>query len=160
MSGLFGKNRLRDLAREIPTDQITAHVELVRTWRDDYHSIDGRLKTDNETVREQQYNQDFFVTILGYRQPPNVPTTFTPKSTTAARQIPDAILHYKDATVDNMSAVIELKGAGINLDKPQRNCQDLWIGIFQATSVPTWSLPSESGWCEVMSVGRSRSLPL
>lgn len=120
MSGLFGKNRLRDLAREIPTDQITAHVELVRTWRDDYHSIDGRLKTDNETVREQQYNQDFFVTILGYRQPPNVPTTFTPKSTTAARQIPDAILHYKDATVDNMSAVIELKGAGINLDKPQQ----------------------------------------
>lgn len=118
MAGLFGKNRLKDLAKEIPTDQILGHVELVRTWREDYHG--GSLKTDNETVREQSYNQDFFITILGYRQQPIVPTTFTPKNPTVKGQFPDAILHYKDATVDNMSAVVELKGAGINLDKPQQ----------------------------------------
>ena len=43
----------------------------------------------------------------------------------------------------------------------QRNCQDLWIGVSQATSVPAcWSSPSDGGIGEVVSVGRSRSLPL
>ncbi len=39
------------------------------------------------------------------------------------------------------------------------NCQDLWIGVFQATSVAVCWPPSEGGG-GVMSVGRSRSLPL
>ncbi|MCZ4654299.1 hypothetical protein [Gordonia amicalis] len=41
-----------------------------------------------------------------------------------------------------------------------RNCQDLWIGVFQATSVPVRSSPFEGGCGGVMSVGRSSSLPL
>ena len=41
-----------------------------------------------------------------------------------------------------------------------RNCQDLWIGVFQATSVPVRSSPFDGGCCGVMSVGRSSSLPL
>jgi hypothetical protein len=36
-----------------------------------------------------------------------------------------------------------------------RNCQDLWIGVFQATSVPVDSVGSGG----VMSMGRSSSLP-
>jgi hypothetical protein len=39
---------------------------------------------------------------------------------------------------------------------PKRNCQDLWIGAFQATSVSVDS-PGSGG---VMSMGRSSSLPL
>ena len=42
----------------------------------------------------------------------------------------------------------------------RRNCQDLWIGVFQATSVPVRSSPFDGGCCGVMSVGRSSSLPL
>ncbi len=38
----------------------------------------------------------------------------------------------------------------------QRNCQDLWIGVFQATSVSADSAGSGG----VMSTGRSSSLPL
>ena len=41
----------------------------------------------------------------------------------------------------------------------QRNCQYLWIGLFQATSVPVDSVGAESA-DGVMSVGRSSSLPL
>jgi hypothetical protein len=41
-----------------------------------------------------------------------------------------------------------------------RNCQDLWIGVFQATSVPVDSVGSCAFAVGVMSVGRSSSLPL
>ena len=41
----------------------------------------------------------------------------------------------------------------------RRNCQYLWIGLFQATSVPVDSVGAESA-DGVMSVGRSSSLPL
>lgn len=120
MAGLFGKSRLRERAQLIPTDQIMAHIELVRTWQQNYHH--GTLKTDTETSREQQYNQDFFGTILGYRALPTVPTTFKPKDVTEGRQIPDAILKYDDPSQDifNIFAVVELKGAAIALDKPQQ----------------------------------------
>ncbi len=118
MAGLFGKNRLRELAQEVETDQILEYVELIRTWQHDYHN--GSLKKDNESVREQQYNQDIFVSILGYRQQPVVPTTLTPKNPTVKGQFPDAVLHYKNADVDVVSAVVELKGAAVNLDKPQQ----------------------------------------
>ncbi|WP_006247148.1 Eco57I restriction-modification methylase domain-containing protein [Mycolicibacterium tusciae] len=120
MSGLFGKTKLRERARQIPTDQIKAHVDLVRTWHKDYH--EGPLKADNETSREQAYNQDFFITILGYRQAPIVPTTFKPKDTTESKQFPDAVLKYEDSAsgIKNIFAVVELKGASTPLDKPQQ----------------------------------------
>jgi len=41
-----------------------------------------------------------------------------------------------------------------------RNCQDLWIGVFQATSVPVVAAVWSAGWGGVISVGRSSSLPL
>ncbi|WP_100464788.1 Eco57I restriction-modification methylase domain-containing protein [Mycobacteroides abscessus] len=120
MAGLFGKTMLGERARQIQTDHVQAHIDLVRTWHKDYH--EGPLKTDNETSREQAYNQDFFITILGYRQAPIVPATFKPKDTTESKQFPDAVLKYEDASADVRSifAVVELKGASIPLDKPQR----------------------------------------
>ncbi|MCP3811345.1 BREX-1 system adenine-specific DNA-methyltransferase PglX [Mycobacteriaceae bacterium Msp059] len=121
MAGLFGKNRLRELAQQVATDDIADRVELVRTWQQDYHT--GSLKKANETLREQQYNQDFFGTILGYRQPPTLPTTLTPKTKTVKGQFPDAVLHFQqsaDAEIETVAAVVELKGAAISLDKPQQ----------------------------------------
>ncbi|GFM17878.1 type I restriction-modification system methyltra nsferase subunit [Mycobacterium sp. PO1] len=120
MAGLFGKSKLRERAQQIQTQDVQAHIDLVRTWHSDYHQ--GQLKTDNETSREQGYNQDFFVTILGYRQAPIVPTTFKPKDTTESKQFPDAVLKYEDPSADikNIFAVVELKGASTPLDKPQQ----------------------------------------
>lgn len=44
--------------------------------------------------------------------------------------------------------------------KVSRGCQYLWVGVFQATSVPVCCSPFDGGVGGVMSVGRSSSLPL
>lgn len=120
VASLFGINRLREVAQEIETDQIQDELAIVRTWHNDYHN--GSLKTDNETTREQQYNQDFFMKILGYAEKPASPYTFGPKVTTLKRQQPDAVIGYGNTVtgITNPAAVIELKGANIRLDRPQQ----------------------------------------
>jgi len=43
------------------------------------------------------------------------------KATTLKHQLPDAILSYTDAaSIANVAAVVELKGASVALDRPQR----------------------------------------
>lgn len=120
VASLFGKNKLREVAQQISTDQIQDHLAIVKTWRDDYHT--GTLKKDKETSREQAYNSDIFIKILGYQEKPATPYTFEPKATTDKKQLPDAVLLYNDASLDikNIAAVVELKGASIALDKPQQ----------------------------------------
>ncbi|MDR6794721.1 type I restriction-modification system DNA methylase subunit [Pseudarthrobacter oxydans] len=120
MASLFGKKKLEALAAEITTEEIQDKLEIVRQWHQDYHH--GSLKADKETSREQQYNQDFFMKILGYKEKPATPYTFEPKATTLKKQLPDAVISFTDtaAEIENISAVIELKGASIELDKPQR----------------------------------------
>lgn len=120
MANLFGKNKLRAKAQQIETDEILDFVEIVKTWHHDYHN--GSLKKDKETSREQAYNQDFFIKILGYKEKPAVPYSFEPKATTEKGQLPDAVISYTDTSKDitNIAAVVELKGAAIDLDRPQR----------------------------------------
>ncbi|MEU7970815.1 DNA methyltransferase [Micromonospora sp. NPDC049089] len=120
MASLFSRNRLRDAVKLISNEQIQTHLAIVRTWREDYHR--GSLKKDKETSREQAYNQDFFMRILGYREKPAAPYTFEPKATTLKNQLPDAVLGYMGASTDagNIAAVLELKGASVALDRPQR----------------------------------------
>lgn len=120
MASLFGRNRLRERAEKIETSAVLDHIATVQTWLNDYDH--GTLKTDKETGREQQYNQDFFMRILGYKEKPASPFTFEPKHTTTIGQYPDAVLRYTDASksIDNISAVVELKGAKISLDRPQQ----------------------------------------
>lgn len=120
MANLFGKNQLREAASKIDTESILGFVEIVKRWHADYHS--GSLKTDKETSREQEYNHAFFKTILGYEEKPANPYSFEPKATTDKGQLPDAVIGYTDTAegIRNIAAVIELKGAGIDLDRPQR----------------------------------------
>ncbi|BBY84170.1 Eco57I restriction-modification methylase domain-containing protein [Mycolicibacterium pulveris] len=122
VAGLFGRNKVRELAQQIKTDDIKSYVDLVQAWLDDYRN--GSLRDDNETDREQQYNQDFFMKILGYVAKPVVPFTFTPKDKTSVKggQKADAVLRFNDpaAGIDIVSAVVELKPANVDLDKPQQ----------------------------------------
>lgn len=122
VAGLFGKNRLRELAQLVKTEDVKSSIELVQTWLDDYRH--GSLKEDLETGREQEYNHDFFIEILGYKGKPNVPFTFTPKDKTTVKggQKADAVLRYTNPAlgIDNIAAVVELKGADVDLDKPQQ----------------------------------------
>jgi len=120
MASLFGKHRIKELAETVKTEEIQGFIELVKTWHHDYHH--GSLKTDKETSREQAYNQDFLVKILGYKEKPAIPYSLEPKATTDRGQLPDAVLSYTDPDQDikNIAAVVELKGASIDLDRPQR----------------------------------------
>lgn len=120
MASLFGKNKLREIANKLQTADLEEKIAIVRTWHDDYYN--GSLKTDKETSREQAYNQDFFIKILGYKEKPAVPFSLEPKATTEKGQLPDAVLSYTNAAKDikNIAAVVELKGASIELDRPQR----------------------------------------
>jgi len=115
MAGLFGKNKLKSMAQKVATDDVMPFIEIVKTWHNDYHQ--GTLKTDKETSREQSYNRDFFITILGYAEKPANPWSFEPKATTEKGQLPDAVISYNG---ENISAVVELKGASIPLDRPQQ----------------------------------------
>jgi hypothetical protein len=122
MAKLFGKNKLREVADKISTEEIQDYLSIIQKWHRDYHK--GTLKTDKETSREQAYNQDFFINVLGYKEKPANPYSFEPKATTSAGQLPDAIVGYLEQSVvkddTKVAAVVELKGAAIVLDKPQR----------------------------------------
>lgn len=119
MAGLFSKNKLREIAKAIETSNIEDSIGIVRKWQNDYHS--GTLKTDKETTREQSYNQDIFIRVLGYCESPNDPYSFRPKDSTGFGQFPDAVIgRFGQGENKAISAVIELKGAYIELDRPQR----------------------------------------
>lgn len=120
MANLFGKNKLREIAQTIDTESVMSYIGIVKEWHEDYHN--GSLRKDKETSREQEYNHAFFKTILGYREKPATPFSFEPKATTDMGQLPDAVISYTDSAsnIRNIAAVVELKGAGIDLDRPQR----------------------------------------
>ncbi|GIJ21216.1 Eco57I restriction-modification methylase domain-containing protein [Micromonospora lutea] len=120
MASLFGRSKLRERAQEVDLDRVREAIRIVEAWHQDYH--EGSLKKDKETSREQAYNQDFFIRILGFREKPSRTYTFEPKATTEKRQLPDALISYTDDSqkIRNVSAVVELKGASVDLDRPQR----------------------------------------
>lgn len=120
MASLFGKNKLRDIASKLSTPNLEDKIAIIKTWQQDYHN--GSLKKDKETSREQAYNQDFFIKILGYKEKPVTPYSFEPKATTEKRQLPDAVIGHTDVSkqIANITAVIELKSGSVALDRPQR----------------------------------------
>lgn len=116
MANIFPKNKVREKAEEIPTEKILPFINIIKGWQDDYHQ--GSLKKDKETSREQNYNHDFFITILGYTSKPSKDWTFEPQPSTIVGQRPDAILSNADEA--NIFAVVELKDAGVSIDRPQK----------------------------------------
>lgn len=125
MAQLFVTNRLREIAANLRTEDLMGKIDIVRRWQTDY--VQGSLPTDKETSREQQYNQDFFITILGYEQKPAQPYTFEPKASALGGQLPDAVLGYMDdrSNTRHIFAVVELKGATVDLDRPQKRQSNL-----------------------------------
>ena len=120
MANLFSKNKLKSTAQTINTNDVLGFIDIVKKWHHDYH--EGTLKQDKETSREQEYNQNFFKDILGYKEKPTTPFNLEPKASTEKGQLPDAVIGYTDKanSIQNISAVVELKGASIALDRPQQ----------------------------------------
>lgn len=111
---------MRSLAAAELIENFDEKLSIIKSWHDDYHR--GSLLRDNETSREQAFNQQIFGRILGYSEKPLSPFTFEAKSSTATGQMPDARIGFFDLSrdLDKTAAVIELKGASISLDKPQK----------------------------------------
>lgn len=120
VSKLFGENTIQRLASGERFENFDAALEIVQNWHRDFY--EGSLRSDNETSREQAFNQQFFVQILGYVQKPAPVYTFEPKASTASGQMPDARIGFFDSSnsLDKTIAVVELKGASVSLDKPQK----------------------------------------
>jgi len=123
MARLFGANRLREAARKLSTEDLRTKMEIVKRWHKDYHY--GSLLRDKETSREQQFNQHFFIQILGYEEKPEKTYSFEPKASALGGQLPDAILGYDLGGKRRIVAVVELKGASADLDRPQRRESNL-----------------------------------
>jgi type I restriction-modification system DNA methylase subunit len=120
MANLFGYNAVRSMASRYLIEDFEAKLQIVQSWQQDFHK--GSLRTDKETSREQAFNKQFFGEILGYVEKPRNPFTFEPKASSPSGQLPDARLGFfqRDPESEHTSAVVELKGAGISLDKPQK----------------------------------------
>ncbi len=120
MAHIFKKNKIKEIVAEIKSEDLMDKIEIVKRWHDDYHN--GSLKSDKETSREQAFNQDFFVKILGYEEKPAKEYSLEPKATTEKGQLPDAVLGFfnPEKEIKHLSAVVELKSASISLDKPQQ----------------------------------------
>jgi len=120
MAKIFKENKIKELVAKIPSSDLMDKIEIAKRWHNDYHN--GSLKVDKETSREQAFNQDFFVKILGYAEKPEKLYSLEPKATSDKGQLPDAIIGYfnLEDDVKRVSAVVELKGASISLDKPQK----------------------------------------
>ncbi|MCK4635543.1 MAG: N-6 DNA methylase [Candidatus Moranbacteria bacterium] len=118
MPNIFKKRILDEKLQDFQIQNFNEKIEIAKKWHDDYHN--GTLKTDKETSREQAFNQDFFIKILGYKEKPETPYTLEPKQTTEKGQLPDVVLGHFDNENKQTTVVVELKGANIPLDRPQR----------------------------------------
>lgn len=125
MAALFGRNRISQLAQNTQIHDFEEKIQILKSWHQDYHF--GTLRLDNETSREQSFNAQIFGRVLGYVQKPSETYTFEPKASTSTGQIPDARIGQFDPgkSIDRTVAVVELKGAGVQLDKPQRSHSNL-----------------------------------
>lgn len=121
MANIFPINKVKEEAAKISTESILKYIDILKKWHNDYHY--GSLKKDKESTREQSYNNDIFVEILGYKTKPSSNWTFQPQPATIIGQHPDAILSNTDD--NNVFAVVELKAAYVPIDRPQRRAGNL-----------------------------------
>ncbi|MDR2708737.1 MAG: hypothetical protein LBC07_02025 [Elusimicrobiota bacterium] len=54
MASLFGRNKLKEKAKLIPTSQILPHTQIIKNWQKDYHN--GTLKQDKKTCAKKLFN--------------------------------------------------------------------------------------------------------
>src|SRR3989344_6852756 len=118
MASIFNNSLIKRKLDVLNIPDFKDKLEIAKKWHNDYHN--GTLKTDKETSREQAFNQDFFIKILGYEEKPQKPYSLEPKATTEKGQLPDVVLGYFGGNKNNIASVVELKGASIPLDRPQK----------------------------------------
>ncbi|MGO9955577.1 MAG: Eco57I restriction-modification methylase domain-containing protein [Solirubrobacteraceae bacterium] len=115
---------LRDLrSRGIP--QEAQRAQALQEWLTSLETSKGT----KETALEQAFNQKVLVEVLGYSLWPDPQASAWPKAPTSVTQMagePDVLLgRFVDGEPPQFSAVLELKGPGVALDKPQARARGL-----------------------------------
>lgn len=123
MASIFKKSVLLNKLKTFKIPNFEENLQIIQRWHNDYHK--GTLKSDKETSREQAFNQDFFIKILGYEAQPATPYSLVPKARTDKGQEPDLILGFFNETHRKLASVVELKDASTALDKPQQRAGNL-----------------------------------
>lgn len=120
MAGLFKNKIVSEKIERFDIPDFEQKIALVQSWYKAYQK--GELQLKNETQCEQAFNQDFFISVLGYTAFPNETYTIQPKDNveTGGGQMPDATLGYFKGTDKRVVAVVEIKDANTPLDKAQR----------------------------------------
>lgn len=96
----------------------------------------GKLNEQNETSIGADFINDIFGDVLGFNyRNPHFGNLEKELKTIIDGQKPDGVLGYfntKEESINSVHAVIELKGAGTNLDKAQKRQNDRRTPIEQA----------------------------
>ncbi len=119
MASIFKNSKIKENLERFEVPDLKDKIKLVKEWYDYYHK--GTLKQEKEISVAPRYSQ-FLIDLLGYKGKPADGYTLESEPTTEDKggQRPDLLLGYLSGEDRNISAVVELKGAGIALDRPQQ----------------------------------------
>src|SRR3989338_9398922 len=120
MAGLFKNKIIKEKIERFEIPDFEYKLSLVQSWYQAFQN--GELQKKNETQCEQAFNQDFFVSVLGYIPFPKEIYTIQPKDNveTGCGQMPDATLGFFKNDRKRVIAVVEIKDANTALDKSQQ----------------------------------------
>ena len=118
MAQLFKKKLLKTKLENFVVPDLEVKIKILQKWVKALK--DRSLYAKTESQCEQAFNQDIFVTILGYKMFPDSPYTIDPKANTEVTgQKPDAALGVFTADKKSVQVVCEIKDAHTSLDKSQ-----------------------------------------
>jgi hypothetical protein len=142
-------NFLKDLG------PLAGRQEAVRKWQ---KALSGRVRAGNEVRFQDDFLKLFFGEILGYAHGLDEETWNLERElkTVVDGKKPDGALGYFREGSTDVRAVIELKGYGINLDKPQNRADFKGSPVEQAFSYA----PKMGGKCRWVLVSNYEELRL
>ena len=125
---LFERQVLDQYLLDLRSRGIPREAERAQALREWLTSLTASRGT-KETALEQAFNQKVLGEVLGYRLWPDPDASGWPKTPTSVTGItgePDVMLgRFADGEPPEFTAVLELKGPGVDLDKPQARARGL-----------------------------------
>jgi len=116
---LFKDITIKEKLSRFTISDFDEKIAIVKKWHDYFTT--GTLKTDKEKEVAPDYTAEIFIELLGYQGKTAERTTFTSEYTIGSK-FPDGVvgLLNRHDQQDVITAVVELKGAMIPLDQPQK----------------------------------------
>ena len=114
MNNLFTGRKIREQVEAFKAPDFDKKLQVLKDYYDEW--VNGDLASRTEETEEQNYNDKFFVKVLGYE----FGKTIKPKAKTESGK-PDLTIRYEGKNkAEVISAVVELKSGKTDLDRPQQ----------------------------------------